>query len=156
MVIDSKDLPKAKSRFKNKRTVLVGGCFDVFHFGHLQFLKKAKEQGDYLIVLLESDDFIRRRKKRVPVHNQNERAEILNSNESVDLVVKISPIQDKEYWSFVQQISPEVIAVTKGDKYINEKKRQAESVGGELKVVTPHIKDFSSTKITKHASISGS
>ena len=59
MVIDFKDLPNAKGRFMNKKTVLVGGCFDVFHFGHLQFLNSAKEQGDYLIVILEPDEVIK-------------------------------------------------------------------------------------------------
>ncbi len=39
----------------NQRVVLVGGCFDILHFGHIEFLKKAREAGDYLIVALEPD-----------------------------------------------------------------------------------------------------
>ena len=54
--------------------VLVGGCFDILHFGHLMFLKNAKEEGKVLVVLLESDEFIKKFKHREPVHKQNERA----------------------------------------------------------------------------------
>ena len=45
-----------------KGKVLVGGCFDVIHIGHIQFLKRAKSFGDCLIVLLESDENIKRLK----------------------------------------------------------------------------------------------
>lgn len=155
MIFDFENLGKIKEKIEGKQTVLVGGCFDVFHFGHLEFLKKAKEQGDYLIVVLEPDEVIRL-KKREPVHNHQERAQVLDSMAMVDLVIKIPKFGEKDYWHLVEDLKPNVIAVTEGDSQIENKKKQAESVGGELKVVTPFIKDFSSTKITNHASISRS
>src|SRR6266403_2209747 len=54
----------------DKKIVLVGGCFDIIHFGHIQFLQKAKEAGDYLIVALEPDERIINYKKRTPIHTQ--------------------------------------------------------------------------------------
>src|SRR3990172_9001991 len=44
---------------KGKRIVLVGGCFDIIHKGHILFLKKAKDEGDFLFVFLESDKKVR-------------------------------------------------------------------------------------------------
>ncbi len=157
MVIDFNDVSRIKNDLKNKKTVLVGGCFDVFHYGHLVFLKKAKDQGDYLIVILEPDEVIRERKKRKPVHNQEQRAQILEAIELVDLVIKIPHFTtDEGYWKLTEEIKPKIIAITEGDSQTENKKKQAKSVGGELRVVTPFIKDFSSTNITNHASISRS
>ncbi|WP_425362028.1 adenylyltransferase/cytidyltransferase family protein [Candidatus Tisiphia endosymbiont of Mystacides longicornis] len=49
---------------KNNQLVLVGGCFDLLHYGHIQFLRNAKAQGNYLIVALEPDETINNYKKR--------------------------------------------------------------------------------------------
>src|SRR5271155_5547011 len=43
---------------QNQKMVLVGGCFDILHIGHITFLEEAKKQGDMLLVLLESDETI--------------------------------------------------------------------------------------------------
>nr|WP_236682642.1 adenylyltransferase/cytidyltransferase family protein [Rickettsia felis] len=47
----------------NSEIVLVGGCFDLLHYGHIEFLRKAKKQGKYLIVALEPDETIIKYKK---------------------------------------------------------------------------------------------
>ncbi len=138
------------SKNSRKKIVLVGGCFDVLHYGHLVFLKKAKGQGDFLIVLLESDEFIKKYKKRSPIHTQNQRAEILSSVKYVDNVIKIPLLNsDEEYEIIVKKIKPTVIAVSEGDSQIENKTRQAESVGGKLIIVSNFIKGFSSKKIIK-------
>lgn len=136
--------------FQGKKTTLVGGCFDLLHYGHYAFLKKAKEVGDYLIVALESDEFILKHKHRKPVHSQRERAEILAELHCVDMVVMLPYLSsDREYESFVNKIRPNIIAVTKGDPQTENKKRQAEQVRGELQIVTSMLGDFSSQKITQ-------
>ena len=48
---------------KNRKKVLVGGCFDILHFGHIRFLQEAKKLGDILIVALESDENVKRLKE---------------------------------------------------------------------------------------------
>lgn len=134
--------------FKGKKTVLVGGCFDLIHYGHFQFLKKAKNQGDYLIILLESDEFIKKSKKRKSIHTQDERAEILANFQMVDMVIKIPYFSsDKEYFNIVKIIDPKVIAVTEGDLQLKNKKNQAKLIGAKVVIVTPLIKKFSTTKI---------
>lgn len=136
----------------SQKVVLVGGCFDVFHFGHLKFLQAAKNQGDVLIVALEPDSFIRSHKKRKPVHTQTERAQILASLQIADFIFLLPQMKsDKEYFEFTKTISPDVIAVTRGDPQLKNKKHQAEIVGAKIISVTPVIKDFSTTKIIHYA-----
>lgn len=139
----------------NKKLVLVGGCFDGFHFGHLTFLEKAKEQGDLLVVLLESDESIIERKKKKPFHSQKERADILASIQYVDFVIPIDFLKKNEdYLELVKKIKPSVIAVTEGDPQLINKKNQANVVGAEVRVVTKLLEKFSSTSFKKYASIS--
>jgi cytidyltransferase-related domain len=134
--------------FKNKKTVLVGGCFDIFHYGHFKFLSQAKKQGDFLIVALESDEFIKKNKRKEPVHNQEERAEILSSLNMVDLVIKLPLFSSyNDYFQMVKLIKPKVIAVTEGDIQLENKKKQAKEVGAEVKIVTPLVKKYSTRRI---------
>ena len=78
--------------------VLVGGCFDILHIGHIRFLKAARKQGDSLVVALESDEFIRLQKRREPFHTQAERAEILAALRSVDTVILLPLLStDEDY-----------------------------------------------------------
>lgn len=149
-IISFAKISSVSNFLKEKRTVLVGGCFDIFHYGHLQFLKKAKKQGDILIIALESDQFIKKRKKRMPFHNQKQRAKILSSLNFVDLVILLPYFSsDDDYFKLVNEIKPKVIAITAGDLQRQNKAKQAKMVGGKVVVVTPLIKNFSSTRIYK-------
>ncbi len=133
-----------------KNSVLVGGCFDLLHFGHLIFLKKAKKEGDFLVIILESDEFIKKRKKRSPIHTQRQRAITLAALEMVDLVILIPYFKsDNDYLDLVKKIRPKVIAVTAQDPQKENKKKQGEIVGAKFKIVVPRLKQFASSKILK-------
>jgi len=70
-----------------KRLVFTNGCFDILHAGHVQYLSFARDQGDVLIVGLNSDDSVRRMKgPSRPVVAQADRAKVLAALESVDYV----------------------------------------------------------------------
>ncbi|NMB84573.1 adenylyltransferase/cytidyltransferase family protein [Candidatus Roizmanbacteria bacterium] len=151
-IINSREINRYHDLWSKKKTVLVGGCFDIFHYGHWFFLKKAKTRGDFLIVVLESDGFIENKKKKIPVHTQEQRAKILSALTIVDLVVKIPYFScDRDYAELVRNVKPRVIAVTEGDNQINLKKRQAQEIGAEISVVSPFLKKFSGSKIIKYA-----
>ncbi len=139
-----------------QKIVLVGGCFDIFHFGHLTFLSKAKQQGESLVVLLESDKAIRARKKHPPFHSQQERATILAALECIDYVIPLKFLNsDEDYSKIVMEIKPSIVAVTVADPQMTNKQQQASKIGAEVVVVTPLIKKFSSSKIKNYAPFSG-
>jgi FAD synthetase len=139
---------------RGKKVVLVGGSYDIMHYGHISFLKNAKKEGDILVVALESDEFSRKKKKKVPVHNQSQRAEILASLSQVDYVLKLPFFTDHtDYFNLVKSIQPSIIAVTEGDPMIEKKQKQAEAVSGVVKVVSPLHKKFSSSNIVSYESI---
>lgn len=135
----------------SKKTVLVGGCFDVLHYGHLQFLKAAKKQGDILVVALESDEFIRIQKHRTPIHIQEERKAILEALRYVDRVVPLVGVPTVEdYQRLILTERPAIIAITEGDPQAHNKEHMAQTVGAQLMVVTPLVKHLSTSAILSH------
>lgn len=132
------------------KKVLVGGCFDLLHFGHISFLKQAKALGDYLVVALESDENARRMKgDNRPIHNQKQRKEMLEALSVVNEVLMLPPMKtNEEYDALVNRIKPAIIAVTEGDPILDKKKNQAEAVGAQL-VVIPKIHTPSTSQLAK-------
>lgn len=132
--------------------VLAGGCFDVIHLAHIKFLKLAKEKGQFLVLLLESDENIRQMKgKDRPVNNQIARAENLSKLETVDYIILLKkPTSSNYYENIVKSIQPDIIAVTKGDPMLSVKKLQAEEVNGKVIEVMERNKEFSSTRIIEN------
>ncbi len=139
-------------RTQNKSIVLTGGCFDILHLGHIRFLEKAKKEGGILLVMLESDEQIRKLKGTGrPVHTQKERAEILSSLRSIDYVLLLpGQMQNQDYDLLVKKIKPAIIALTKGDSTVEHKKRQAKLTGAKLRYVTPRIPDKSTSTIAQN------
>ncbi len=131
----------AMLREKGKKIVFTNGCFDILHRGHIEYLKKAKELGDVLIVGLNSDDSVKRIKgKDRPINKQEDRAELLASLEFVDYVVIFD--EDTPY-NLIKEIKPDVLV--KGGDYKLE-----EIVGKEFakKTITlPFIEGYSTTSI---------
>jgi FAD synthetase len=134
---------------KKQKIVLVGGVFDIVHPGHVEFLEKAKKQGDVLVVILEADLNVQLRKgKNKPVNPQLHRAKVLAAFKAVDYVILL-PFMEKneDYDEIVKAIQPDLIAITKGDVGIEHKRRTAKLAGARLKVVTSLIEDHSTGKL---------
>ena len=76
------------------------GVFDMFHIGHLNILRRAKEQCEYLIVGVTTDSLCEERKKKLPIICEAERVEIVKAIRYVDKVVlqndmeKIRPVKE--------------------------------------------------------------
>ncbi len=140
-----------KFRKQNKTIVVVGGVFDILHYGHIKFLKNAKKIGDFLFLLLEDDTKARKEKgKNRPINSQKDRAKILSSLESVDYIILLKDMTSNlEYDKIMVQIKPAIIATTYGDPYIMHKKRQAELINGVVKYVIPRIYNHSTSKYIK-------
>ena len=72
---------------EGKKIVFTNGCFDILHAGHVDYLAKAKEKGDVLVIGLNSDASVSRIKGALrPIINENERAFVLSNLCSVDYV----------------------------------------------------------------------
>ncbi|HSW97180.1 MAG TPA: adenylyltransferase/cytidyltransferase family protein [Candidatus Saccharimonadales bacterium] len=136
---------------ENKKIVLVGGCFDILHVGHVLFLEKAKEKGDVLFVWIESDETIRKSKGKLrPIHIQKERATVVAALYCVDYVVSLPHFTDnKHYDNLVKMIKPAIIAATKGDPEIIHKKRSAKLVGATVSYVTKRVNNASTSHLAQ-------
>jgi len=69
------------------KKVITYGTFDLFHIGHLEILRRAKELGDYLIVAISTDEFNWREKQKKCVISYEDRAAIVSAIRYVDEVI---------------------------------------------------------------------
>ena len=135
----------SKLKSDGKRIVCANGCFDVLHVGHIRYLYGAREEGDVLIVAVNSDSSIAQlQKPNRPVMPEMERIEIVASLEMVDYVTLFDePTVD----SLLRKLKPHVQA--KGTDYTRDNVPERETVlsyGGEIAIVGDP-KDHSSTAI---------
>lgn len=73
---------------QGKIVVFTNGCFDILHIGHLTYLNQAKQQGDILIVGVNSDSSVKRLKgESRPINSEIDRATLLNGLKAVDYTV---------------------------------------------------------------------
>ena len=133
---------EAGGRNHKVKVVLVGGCFDILHYGHIYFLKKAKKLGDLLVVALESDENTKKLKgPKRPIHTQKQRQKMLESLRFVDKVIALPPMKsDSDYEKLVRKVNPDIIAVTAGD---------TKNTFRVKTVIIPKIKTPSTTQIAK-------
>ncbi|HJS81326.1 MAG TPA: adenylyltransferase/cytidyltransferase family protein [Nitrososphaera sp.] len=127
--------------------ILCHGCFDLLHIGHIKYLEKARELGDFLIVTLTADRHINKGIGR-PLFPETLRKHAVESLKCVDYV---EIINDPTAIPAIMQFKPDIYA--KGKDYahnpdpILEQERQAvELIGGKLVIVDPGIQ-YSSTEI---------
>ncbi len=152
-IVNKSDLDIIKKQKKIlKKIVLVGGCFDILHKGHIEFLNKARGEGDFLVVALENDKRVHELKgKERPINTQLRRSAVLNSLPSVDLVISLPYMnRDQNYETLVKLIEPDIIAMTKGNLVYEWEKEYMNITGGKIVEVTPRIGNYSSTKIAEN------
>ena len=107
-----------------KTVVTTNGCFDILHVGHVRYLQKSKTFGDYLIVLLNSDQSIRNIKgPGRPINDENDRAEVLSALSCVDYVVLFDEDSPRD---LLEEIKPDVH--TKGADYNTETLPEADVI----------------------------
>jgi rfaE bifunctional protein nucleotidyltransferase chain/domain len=145
-----------KLRKSKKRIVMVTGCFDILHTGHLIFLNDAKKYGDILVVALGNDKVVRKLKGRGrPIISEKLRSRMLAGLELVDYVVIC---REKlidwniDHSRLVEILKPDIYVVPMTDKKLAKKRTMVERAGGKLiacrRLPPNHIKGgISSTQI---------
>ncbi|MGL5933454.1 MAG: adenylyltransferase/cytidyltransferase family protein [Cetobacterium sp.] len=127
-----------------RRVGYTTGVFDMFHVGHLNILKRAKENCDYLIVGVSTDKLVEKYKNKTPIVSYEERREILEAIKYVDEVV---PQENRDkYWAY-EQYGFDVMFVGddwRGNGLFLEVEKRFKEVGVEV-VYFPYTKGTSST-----------
>ncbi len=100
---------KEKSKYTRMYT---SGCFDIFHFGHLNILAKSKELCDYLIVGVSTDELILKEKGKLPVIPFEERMKVV---QAIGLVDEVIPQTDKDKQRIVD--THRIDAISVGDDW---------------------------------------
>lgn len=122
------------------------GVYDMFHVGHLNMIRKAKEQCDFLIVGVHSDEIVESYKHRKTIISENDRCEIVGAIKEVDKAV-INRTRDKlKLW---EQYHFDVIFIGddwKGTERWNNFERVLAKVGVSVEYI-PYTKGVSTTQI---------
>ena len=123
-------------RSAGKRLVVTNGCFDLLHLGHVTYLEAARNEGDALLVGLNSDESTRQLKgPNRPVNSEQDRAAVLAALESVDGVCIFN---ERAATRFLAESRPDIYV--KGGDYtlesLNQDERKTvESAGGKILII---------------------
>lgn len=148
-IVCRKDLKELilKWRDANERIVFTNGCFDLLHLGHVDYLAKAKDLGERLIIGVNTDSSVKRLKgEHRPLQDENSRLHILAALQSVDAVVLFD--EDTPY-ELIKEIEPDILV--KGADYKIENIVGYDIVvsrGGSVQTIE-FIEGYSTTLIEK-------
>ena len=130
---------------RGKKVVFTNGCFDILHVGHIRYLKKAKKQGDILVIGLNTDRSVKKIKgEKRPIVSEKERAEVLSALEFVDYVVLFD---EPDPFLLIQSLKPNVLV--KGADWPKDEiigREIVEKAGGRV-VRVPLVRGASSTGV---------
>lgn len=148
MIIENWDkLKEALDQHKSdgKTIVFTNGCFDIIHPGHVDYLTKSKNLGDYLVVALNRDSSVRKLKgESRPLNSESDRAIVMNALKPVDFVTFF---EEDTPLNIITKLTPNII--TKGGDYDPEDVvggKHVKENGGKVKII-PFIEGKSTTKI---------
>lgn len=96
-------------RLRRMVVVATGGGFDPLHEGHIRLFKEAKKLGDVLVVMLNSDEQLKKKKGQTFYLSEDERREIIESIRYVDKVI-IDPGKDVTCEEALKLVKPDILA----------------------------------------------
>lgn len=133
--------------YKKYKIGYTTGVFDLFHIGHLNILRRAKEQCDRLIVGVSTDDLVKTYKGKKPVIPFEERKAIVEAIRYVDEVVAQTSMDKLEAWKNIHFDALFHGSDWKGSSMYNDVEEKLHSVGVDM-VFLPHTTGTSSTMIS--------
>ncbi len=133
---------RARLRASGKKLVFTNGAFDLMHAGHVGYLEFARQQGDALVVGMNSDASVRRYKgSKRPINEQGDRARVLAALECVDYVVIFD---EDEPAVLIGELLPDVLVKGEDWAHYVSGRDVVEKSGGKV-VLAPLLKGRSST-----------
>ena len=129
-----------------QRIVMTNGCFDILHAGHVAYLQQAAQEGDCLVVAINSDEGVRRLNKgpERPIFPEEHRAAVIAALEAVDYVIVFNEATPH---TLLERLRPDLLL--KGGTYHHDEIvgwELVEGYGGEVKALG-EIPDLSTTRI---------
>ena len=146
-IVTRSELVQQVTSWKAQRlkVVFTNGCFDLLHLGHVDYLEKAKQLGDKLIVAVNTDASVSRLKgPERPLQDEMSRARIMASLLFVDTVVLFD---EETPYELIKTVLPDILV--KGDDYAIENIVGQDIVlenGGEVKTIQL-VKGYSTSGI---------
>ena len=124
----------------------LGGCWDLFHIGHLNYIRTAKSLCDFLIVDVTPDEIVFKQKNKMPIIRENDRLEVVRAIKYVDRAELSDEDRDqgalKKYGYNVLFLSED----HKGKEYYNKLEEEMRRLGVEV-IYLPYTQGISSTQI---------
>ncbi|MDL2296984.1 D-glycero-beta-D-manno-heptose 1-phosphate adenylyltransferase [Bacteroidales bacterium OttesenSCG-928-E04] len=143
-ILSLDDFKKKMDDFDSEKIVFTNGCFDILHLGHVEYLAKAKDLGEILVVGVNSDLSVKRLKGDTrPVNPEHARAMLLAALTVVDYVIVF---EEDTPFNLIAEITPDFLV--KGGDYVEKEIVGANIVnnaGGKV-VVIPLTEGFSTTR----------
>ena len=150
-ILSNEEISKISERLKkeNKKIVMVNGAFDLLHSGHVNFLRKARENGDILMVAINSDKSIKIYKNsNRPIIPEMDRAILIASLFFVDYV---TIFKEEKALMVIKSIKPNILV--KGNYYdsarVDEEVELVEQLGGKVIKIKHPVKISTSQIIEK-------
>lgn len=124
----------------------LGGCWDLFHVGHLNYIREAKKRCDYLIVDVTPDEIMFKQKNKYPIIGEQNRLEVIRAIKYVDRAELSGEGRDEEA---LEKYGYNILFISedhKGKEYYNNLEKEMKEKGVEV-VYIPYTKGISSTQI---------
>ena len=134
--------------YKKYKIGYTTGVFDMFHIGHLNILKRSKEQCDYLIVGVSTDEVVKSYKNKTPIIPFEERIAIVRELKCVDLAVPQTSMNKMEAWEKYHFDALFHGSDWKGSSMYNKLIEEFSAVGVDV-VFLPHTENVSSTLLSE-------
>ncbi|TGL57394.1 D-glycero-beta-D-manno-heptose 1-phosphate adenylyltransferase [Leptospira ognonensis] len=151
-IIQTEEVESFRKQLLGKKVVFTNGCFDLLHPGHVEYLARARDLGDFLWIGVNSDESVSRLKgPGRPINKAEDRAKVLAGLACVDGVTTFS---EDTPLLLLSKVKPNIH--TKGGDYTKETLPEYPlilSMGGEV-VILPFLEGKSTTSILEKAKTS--
>ena len=131
-ILTKKAMAGERERLKaaGKTVVFTNGCFDILHSGHITYLEFARNQGDVLVLGMNSDASVRRNKgEDRPINCEQDRARVLAALECIDYVVLFD---EDEPAALIGELLPDVLVKGEDWAHYVSGREAVEAAGGQV------------------------